>query len=75
MSLALRPDVVIVATGGSPRIPALTEGADLVVTTWDIIGGDGDAVAGEVLVFDDHGTDEALSCVERLAAAGHRSRS
>ena len=69
--LALGPDVVIVATGGSPRMPDLTEGADLVVSTWDIIAGTVTPSAGEILVYDDHGTDEALSCVERLAAAGH----
>ena len=42
---ALEPDVVIVATGGRPRLPALAEGEDLVVSTWDIIGGAVDAVA------------------------------
>ena len=30
--VALEPDVVIVATGGVPRLPVLTEGEDLVVT-------------------------------------------
>ena len=29
---------------------------------------------GEVLVYDDHGTEEALSCAERLVAAGSRGR-
>ena len=67
---ALEPDVVIVATGGRPRIPALAEGADLVVSTWDIIGGSVTPSRGDVLVFDDHGAEEALSCVERLVAAG-----
>ena len=70
--LALRPDVVIVATGGSPRMPDLTEGEDLVVSTWDIIAGTVTPSSGEILVYDDHGTDEALSCVERLAVAGHQ---
>jgi 2,4-dienoyl-CoA reductase-like NADH-dependent reductase (Old Yellow Enzyme family) len=68
---ALAPDVVIVATGGHPRLPALTEGQDLVVSTWDIIGG---AVtpSRDVLIFDDHGTEDALSCAERMVAAGSR---
>ncbi len=67
---ALEPDVVIVATGGRPRPPRLVEGEDLVVSTWDIIGGSATPSRGEVLVFDDHGTEEALSCAERLVAAG-----
>jgi 2,4-dienoyl-CoA reductase-like NADH-dependent reductase (Old Yellow Enzyme family)/thioredoxin reductase len=66
----LRPDVVIVATGGRPRIPPLTDGEDLVISTWDIVGGSVSAARGDVLVFDDHGTEDALSCVERLIAAG-----
>ena len=67
---ALEPDVVIVATGGRPRSPRLVEGEDLVVSTWDIIGGSALPTRGEVLVYDDHGTEEALSCAERLVAAG-----
>lgn len=68
--LALRPDVVVVATGGSPRTPDLDEGVDLAVSTWDIIGGSVSPSTGDVLLFDDHGTEEGLSCVERLVAAG-----
>jgi pyruvate/2-oxoglutarate dehydrogenase complex dihydrolipoamide dehydrogenase (E3) component len=68
--MALTPDVVIVATGGSPRIPELAEGADLVVSTWDIIGGAVSPSTGAALLFDDHGTEEGPSCVERLVAAG-----
>jgi N-methyl-L-proline demethylase len=67
---ALEPDVVIVATGGRPRSPRLVEGEDLVASTWDIIGGSASPTRGEVLVYDDHGTEEALSCAERLVAAG-----
>ena len=67
---ALDPDVVIVATGGRPRYPALIEGDDLVASTWDVIGGSVTPSRGEVLVFDDHGTEDALSCVERMVAAG-----
>ena len=67
---ALAPDVVIVATGGRARVPTLTEGQDLVVSTWDVIAGSVAPSRGEVLLFDDHGTEDALSCVERMAAAG-----
>ena len=68
--VALQPDVVIVATGGSPRIPALSEGSELVVSTWDIIGGSVAPSLGDVVLFDDHGTEDALSCVEHLVGAG-----
>ncbi len=66
----LAPDVVIVATGGWPRTSFLIEGEHLVATTWDIIGGSTAPTAGKVLVFDDHGTEDALSCVERMIGAG-----
>ena len=68
--LALRPDVVVVATGGRPRTPPLEEGAALVATTWDIIGGAVTPSTGSVLLFDDHGTEDALSCAERLVSSG-----
>jgi pyruvate/2-oxoglutarate dehydrogenase complex dihydrolipoamide dehydrogenase (E3) component len=68
--VALDPDVVIVATGGRPRIPPLGAGEDLVASTWDIVGGSVTPSRGDVLVYDDHGTEDALSCVERLIAAG-----
>ncbi|OKI86415.1 N-methylproline demethylase [Streptomyces sp. CB02414] len=66
---ALGPDVVIVATGGLPATPSHLSGADLTVSTWDVLGGEV-APARRVLVFDDHGGDQALSTVERLTEAG-----
>jgi N-methyl-L-proline demethylase len=69
---SLAPDVVIVATGGWPRTSFLTEGEHLVATTWDIISGAVAPSIGRVLVFDDHGTEDALSCVERMVAAGSK---
>jgi NADPH-dependent 2,4-dienoyl-CoA reductase/sulfur reductase-like enzyme len=66
--LALEPDVVVVATGGVPAIPgALPE--DLVFSTWDVLSGDV-RPGRHVLVFDDHGSDQALGAAERLAAGG-----
>ncbi|WP_030621568.1 FAD-dependent oxidoreductase [Streptomyces fulvoviolaceus] len=66
--LALDPDVVVVATGGLPATPDIP-GARHTVTTWDVLSGDV-APGRRVLVFDDHGSDQALSTAERLAAAG-----
>ncbi|MDH3498655.1 MAG: NADH:flavin oxidoreductase [Acidimicrobiia bacterium] len=66
--VALDPDVVIVATGGWPRIPDIG-GAHLVTTVWDVISGHV-RPQGSVLVFDDHGNEEAMSTIERLALGG-----
>ncbi|HKF33739.1 MAG TPA: FAD-dependent oxidoreductase, partial [Jatrophihabitantaceae bacterium] len=66
---ALKPDVVIMATGGLPGTPALSTGDGLVVSTWDVLSGEA-RPGRRVLVFDDHGSDQALSTAERLAAAG-----
>jgi len=67
--LELSPDVVIVATGGLPDIEILEEGNDLVVSTWDVITSQV-RPRGRTLVYDDHGGEQALSCVERLIEAG-----
>ena len=68
--LAERPDVVVVATGGLPDVGGF-EGAELAVSTWDLLGG---AVAceGEVLVHDEQGGHNALSAAEHAAAKGAR---
>ena len=52
---ALEPDVVIIATGGQPQLPELEHGADRLVTSWDVLGGDV-TPAGDVLFYDDNGT-------------------
>ena len=66
---SMQPDVVIVATGGLPQLPEFVEGADRVVTTWDVLGGDV-TPRGDVLLFDDNGTHSALSAAEMLARSG-----
>ena len=67
--LAESPDVVIIATGGLPRVDILKSGNELVHSTWDIISG---AVkpAGKVLLFDDAGDHSALQAAEFNAHAG-----
>lgn len=66
--LVLRPDVVIVATGGLPDTVGI-EGDDLTVTAWDILSGD--AKPGrEVLLFDDAGDHTAMQAAQALVEAG-----
>ena len=67
--LAQSPDLVILATGGVPNTAVLTEGNDLVVSTWDILSG-AVAPASRVLVFDDNGGHQAMQTAELLAESG-----
>jgi NADPH-dependent 2,4-dienoyl-CoA reductase/sulfur reductase-like enzyme len=68
---ALEPDLVVIATGGLPQVPELEDGADLVATTWDVLGGDV-TPRGDVLLFDDNGTHSAMSAAELIARSGAR---
>jgi NADPH-dependent 2,4-dienoyl-CoA reductase/sulfur reductase-like enzyme len=67
--VALEPDVVIVATGGLPQLPEVDEGADRMVTSWDVLGGDV-TPKGDVLFYDDNGTHSAMSAAEMIARSG-----
>ncbi|MGZ4723086.1 MAG: oxidoreductase [Ilumatobacteraceae bacterium] len=67
----LQPDVVIVATGGLPQNPELESGDDLVVSAWDVVGGDA-RLHGDVLLYDDDGTHSAMTTAEMLARSGAR---
>lgn len=67
--LALQPDVVFVATGGLPDTAVLDEGNDLVLSSWDVVGG-GAALQGRVMVFDDNGNHPGMQAAEVLADAG-----
>ncbi len=67
---ALMPDIVVVATGGTPNRGDF-EGRDLAVTTWDAIEGKVPAVE-RVLVYDDNGAEPAPSAAEVLAGRGAR---
>lgn len=69
--LSLKPDLVVIATGGVPQNPPLKEGGDLVVSSWDVMSG---AVKpqGEVLIYDDHGGHQAMGAAEAVLAAGAR---
>ena len=67
--MAAKPDIVVLATGGSPQLPELEAGAELVSTVWDVIAGDV-RPAGRVLLYDDDGTHMAMTAAEQLAASG-----
>ncbi|WPZ32935.1 NADH:flavin oxidoreductase [Thalassobaculum sp. OXR-137] len=68
--LAENPDVVLVATGGLPNTD-IVEGADLVVSSWDILSGD--VKPGEnVLIYDDNAAHQGLSAGEVIANGGAR---
>ena len=66
---SLGADVVLVATGGSPQNDAFHLGADLAVSSWDIVSG---AVkpAEDVLIFDDNGAHQGMSAAEKVVEAG-----
>ena len=66
--MALTPDVVIIATGGVPDTD-IVEGAEHVVSVWDILSRQR-APCKSVLVYDDAGRHEAASCVNFLTEHG-----
>lgn len=66
------PDVVIVATGGLPNTGVFADGAEgaaHVSSVWDVLGGYVKP-GGEVLLYDDNGRHQGVSCAEFLAANG-----
>lgn len=69
MVTALKPDVAIVATGGLPHADGLKSGAELTVSSWDIISGDAKP-GSNVLVYDDAGDHAGLQAAEIVAKAG-----
>ena len=66
---ALSPEVVIVATGGLAQITPLESGAELVTSSWDILGGDAKP-APRVLLYDDNGAHPGVSAAEIIVNAG-----
>jgi 2,4-dienoyl-CoA reductase-like NADH-dependent reductase (Old Yellow Enzyme family) len=64
-----KPDIVIIATGGLPTDQAIEHGADLAVSSWDILSG-GSKPAEEVLLFDDNGAHPGMAAAELIAESG-----
>jgi 2,4-dienoyl-CoA reductase-like NADH-dependent reductase (Old Yellow Enzyme family) len=69
--LELAPDIVVVATGGTPDTGFFGAGEDLVVSGWDVLSGQV-SLSGEVLVYDENGQHQGPSVAEYLAARGAR---
>ena len=61
-------DMVVVATGGTPARPDIP-GAQHVIDSWDVVSG-AKRVTGRVLVYDDHGGNQALDVTETLLRGG-----
>ena len=61
-------DVVVVATGGMPSPPDVP-GAGLLIDGWDVLSGARKA-SGRVLIYDDHGGNQALDVAEAVFRTG-----
>jgi len=61
----MRPDIVIVATGGQPQNPQVESGGELMISAWDVVGGDA-TPTGDVILFDDDGTHSSMTTAEML---------
>ncbi|SHJ09522.1 hypothetical protein SAMN05444000_10533 [Shimia gijangensis] len=68
---ALKPDAVIVATGGLPNVELFETGKDqgLVISAWDLISGDVKP-GSNVLIYDESGDHPGLMAAEVVAEAG-----
>lgn len=61
-------DAIVVATGGLPKALEIS-GGQHVVESWDVLSGS-KRLSGNVLVYDDHGGNQALDLAEHLANSG-----
>jgi pyruvate/2-oxoglutarate dehydrogenase complex dihydrolipoamide dehydrogenase (E3) component len=61
-------EAIVVATGGVPKALAIP-GGQHVVESWDVLSGS-KRLSGNVLVYDDHGGNQALDLAEHLANSG-----
>lgn len=66
---AEEPDIVVIATGGLPNVSFLGYGDELTTTTWDILTGS-TSPQENVLIYDDNGQHQGVSCAEFIALKG-----
>ena len=69
MVMESSPDVVLIATGGTPNLGFLSLGQNLVVSSWDVLSGSV-PVKDTVLLYDDNGQHAGVSCAEFIAENG-----
>jgi len=67
--LSVKPDLVVIATGGLPNTAILDTGNELVVSGWDVLSGDA-TPGGTVLLYDDNSAHPGLAAAEFLALSG-----
>ena len=61
-------DAIVVATGGMPKALDIP-GGNHVFESWDVLTG-AKRITGDVLIYDDHGGNQALDLAENLAQSG-----
>jgi thioredoxin reductase len=61
-------DAIVVATGGLPKALEIPGGTH-VLESWDVLSG-AKRITGDVLIYDDHGGNQALDLAENLAQSG-----
>jgi len=64
---AERPDLAVIATGGTPRAPAIP-GGELARSSWDAAAEPGEF--GSALIYDEDGSHGAISLAQHLAVQG-----
>lgn len=69
--LDCKPQVVILANGGMPNLSTVEGAESHASTVWDVLAGNFSA-EGDILVFDDTGSQSGVSAAEYLADAGAR---
>lgn len=69
--IELKPDAVIIATGGIAQTELFDSGNELLISAWDIISGDVKP-GTNVLLFDDGGDHPALQAAEVIANSGSK---
>jgi len=65
--LSENPDIIIIATGGVPNTDILSEGSDLVISTWDILSGNVN-IEDDVVLYDDGGNYPGLQAAEMISS-------
>tara|TARA_Y100000590_G_scaffold466551_1_gene642361 strand:+ start:1941 stop:3980 length:2040 start_codon:yes stop_codon:yes gene_type:complete len=69
--LSVKPDIIIIATGGIPNIKNLEKGSDLACSSWDVISGN-ISIEKDVILYDDNGGFPGLQAAEIIADSGSK---